>query len=106
MQTTPASTHAGCHNVVEAQAEVLKIQSAMEKKKKLLDALKNQLQEDIQAIGGHQKRIKVADRSELGWAEVKAYNNNELAIVILRMKSGCLKWRRLQWLKRLFCFHP
>lgn len=63
----------------KAQVEAAKIQPATEREQKSLDVLKNQLKEGIQAIAYRQKRIKVADRSEYGWAVVKAYDSDELA---------------------------
>lgn len=62
----------------KAQVETAKIHPSMEKEKSL-EVLKNQLQEGIQMIACRQKRIKVADHSEHGWAVVKAYDNDELA---------------------------
>ena len=59
--------------------EAAKIQPTTEKEQKSLEALKNQLKEVIQAIACRQKRIKVADRSEYGWAVVKAYDSDESA---------------------------
>ena len=59
--------------------EAEKIQPATVKEQKSLDALKSQLKEGMRAIACRQKRIKVADRSEYGWAVVKAYDNDELA---------------------------
>ena len=41
--------------------------------------LKAQLQEGIQVIVCRQKRIKLADCSDYGWAVVKAYYNDRLA---------------------------
>ena len=46
--------------------------------KKALENLKTELQEGSQEITAHQKRIKVADRSDFGWAVVEAYDGNEL----------------------------
>ena len=64
----------------KVQGEAAKIHPPSEKERRSLEALKPQLQEGIQAIVCWQnKRIKVADRSDYGWAVVKAYNNDELA---------------------------
>ena len=63
----------------KAQGEAAKIHPSTEKERRSLEALKAQLQEGIQAIACRQKRIKVADRSDYGWAVVKAYDNDELA---------------------------
>ena len=64
---------------IKAQVEAAKIQPTMEKEQKSLEALNNQLKERIQAIACRQKRIKVADCSEYGWAVVKVYDSDELA---------------------------
>ena len=61
------------------QGEAAKIHPPTEKERRSLEALKAQLQEGIQAIACRQKRIKVADRSDYGWAVMKAYDNDELA---------------------------
>ena len=63
----------------KAQGEAAKIHPPAEKERRSLEVLKAQLQEGIQAIACQQKRIKVADRSDYGWAVVKAYDNDELA---------------------------
>ena len=47
--------------------------------KKVLDKLKTELHEGSQEIAARQKQIKVADRSDFGWAVVEAYDSNELA---------------------------
>ena len=59
----------------KAQVEAAKIQPTAEKEQKSLEALNNQRKEGIQAIACCQKRIKVADRSEV----VKAYDSDKLA---------------------------
>ena len=50
--------------------------SAIEKKK--LDKAKKELKEGKKLLPEHQKLIKLADRSECGWATVSAYVTNDL----------------------------
>ena len=40
--------------------------------------MKTCLDEGIKAIEVHQKHIKITDRSDLGWAVVAAYEDDEL----------------------------
>ena len=44
-----------------------------------LDRAKQELQKGLELLAGCQKRIKMADRSEYGWAVVDEYEDNELA---------------------------
>ena len=51
--------------------------SAIEKKK--LDKAKKELEEDKKLLSDRQKLIKLADRSECGWATVSAHVTDDLA---------------------------
>ena len=51
--------------------------SAIEKKK--LDKAKKELEEGKKLLSERQKLIKLADRSECGWATVSAYVTDDLA---------------------------
>ena len=64
-----------------AQHELSKIDtfSMNEEVKKTIEAAKEELKEGQQEVSARQKRIRLADRSEYGWATVEAYDNNELA---------------------------
>ena len=52
---------------------------ALEEQKTALTKTMTKLNEGTKAIAVKQKYIKIADRSELGWGIVAAYENNELA---------------------------
>ena len=43
-----------------------------------LDRAKQELQKGLELLAGRQKRIKMADRSEYGWAVVDKYEDDEL----------------------------
>ena len=47
--------------------------------KKSLEKAKKELQKGLVLLAGRQKRIKMADRSEFGWAAVDEYKDDELA---------------------------
>ena len=59
--------------------ELTKLSTEDEQKKTVVKRLKTCLNESIKAIEVRQKHIKIADRSELGWAVVTAYEDDELA---------------------------
>ena len=48
--------------------------------KESLHKAKEKLQKNLVLLAGRQKRIKMADRSEFGWAVVDKYEDNELAL--------------------------
>lgn len=58
---------------------MVKIEPLSVAKKKMLDKLRAELHKGSQEIAAGQKLIKVEERSELGWAVVKAYESEELA---------------------------
>ena len=55
-----------------AKKEIAKLTPANEQEKAILTKAKSCLDEGIKAIEVCQKHIKIADRSELGWAVVAA----------------------------------
>ena len=57
--------------IVKAQTEAAKIKLARTKEARALETLQQELKEGIQLIALQQKHIKVADRSEFGWATVE-----------------------------------
>ena len=56
-----------------------KIEILSETEKKTLDKLKTEFHEGSQEIAAQQKQIKVANRSDFGWAVVEAYDSDKLA---------------------------
>ena len=66
-------------HIQKAREEAVKIVPSSETGAKSLEKLKAELHQGSQAIAAHQKQIKVADRSDYGWAVVEAYDSNELA---------------------------
>ena len=46
---------------------------------KLLDSVKDELDKGAKEIAAHQKKIRIADRSEFSWATVEAYESDDLA---------------------------
>ena len=56
-----------------------KLKPASEQETAALKAATEELQEGVKAIHTWQKLIRIADRSELGWQVVKAYESDELA---------------------------
>ena len=66
-------------HIESAQKEVAKLTPANEQEKAIVTKAKNCLDEGIKAIEIRQKHIKIADRSDLGWAVVAAYEDDELA---------------------------
>ena len=51
----------------------------MNEEMKKTEVAKEELKEGQQEVAARQKRIRLGDRSEYGWATVEAYNNDELA---------------------------
>ena len=47
--------------------------------KKTIKAAKEEFKEGQQEVPAHQKRIRLADHLEYGWATVEAYDDDELA---------------------------
>ena len=64
---------------MKAQTEATKIKPASTKVARALETLQQELKEGIQSIALRQKHIKVAHRSEFGWATVEEYDKDELA---------------------------
>ena len=77
---------------MKVQTEVAKIKPTSTKEARALETLQQELKERIQAITLQQKHIKVADRSEFGWATVEEYDKDELASDSNydTMRKGCL----------------
>ena len=51
-----------------------------EVQKEALQKAKDKLGKGLMLLAGHQKRIKLADRSEYGWAVVDEYEDDELVL--------------------------
>ena len=51
----------------------------MNEEMKKTEVAKKELKEGQQEVAARQKRIRLGDHSEYGWATVEAYNDNELA---------------------------
>ena len=51
----------------------------MNEEMKKTEVAKEELKEGQQEVAARQKRIRLGDRSEYGWAMVEAYNDDELA---------------------------
>ena len=66
-------------HIQKAREEAVKIIPSSETGAKSLEKLKAKLHQGSQAIAARQKRIKVADRSDYGWAVVETYDSDELA---------------------------
>ena len=62
-----------------ARKELGKLNPTNEHEKDIVKKTAAPLKEGIKAIEVRQKHIKIADRSELGWAVVAAYEDDELA---------------------------
>ena len=64
-----------------AQHELSKIDTSSmnEEAKKTIEAVREELKEGQQEVAARQKRIRLGDRSEYGWATAEAYNDDELA---------------------------
>ena len=62
-----------------AKKELGKLEPRGEAEKKIVEHMKAHLDEGTKTIAVHQKHIKIADRSDLGWAVVEAYMDDELA---------------------------
>lgn len=62
-----------------ARKELGKLDPTEEQDKAIVKKVGDYLGEDMKAIKVRQKHIKIADRSELGWAVVAAYEEDELA---------------------------
>ena len=63
-----------------ARKELGKLNPVKENDKAILKKTGKLLKEGIKAIKVRQKHIKIADRAELGWAVVAAYEEDELAL--------------------------
>ena len=66
-------------HIQKARDEAEKIEPLSVAEKKALDKLKTELHKGSQEEAARQKRIKVADRSDFGWAVAEAYDSDELA---------------------------
>lgn len=62
-----------------ASTHLAKLKPASEQETAPLKAATEELQEGTKAIHTRQKLIRIADRSELGWQVVEAYESDELA---------------------------
>ena len=62
-----------------ARKELGKLNPTNEHEKDIMKKTAEHLKEGIKAIEVRQKHIKIADRSELGWAVVAVYEDDELA---------------------------
>ena len=62
-----------------AKKELVKLTPEGEQQTAIVKKLKTCLDKGIKAIEVHQKHIKITDRSDLGWAVVAAYEDDELA---------------------------
>ena len=62
-----------------AKKELGKLEPRGEAEKKIVEHMKAHLDEGTKTIAVRQKHIKIADRSDLGWAVVEAYMDDELA---------------------------
>ena len=75
---------------MKVQTEVAKIKPTSTKEARALETLQQELKEGIQVITLQQKHIKVADRSEFGWATVQEYDKDELARKVIRKPKTLL----------------
>ena len=66
-------------HITAAKKELKKLSPTEGQDKTTVQNVTNHLEEGIKAIEVRQKHIRMADRSELGWAVVTAYEDDELA---------------------------
>ena len=62
-----------------AKEELAKVKPAVAEEKATLKRAETKLEEGTKALAEQQKHIKVADRSEFGWATVNYYQDDPLA---------------------------
>ena len=63
-----------------AKKELGKLESRGEAENKIVEHIKAHLDEGTKMIAIRQKHIKIADRSDLGWAVIEAYMDDELVL--------------------------
>ena len=66
-------------HISAAKKELKKLNPTGEQDQTIVQNVTNDLEEGTKSIEVRQKHIRLADRSELGWAVVTAYENDELA---------------------------
>ena len=66
-------------HISAAKKELKKLTPTGEQDRAIVQNVTNHLDEGTKSIEVRQKHIRLADRSELGWAVVTAYENDELA---------------------------